>query len=94
MEYLQMFLMGILSLCAIGVFALMVFVFLYIAIDLIRNNKKRKAVRSNCQWNKSGDLDDYSTQCGNQFYDATESGNPPTDWMTYCPYCSGEVKIE
>jgi len=93
MEYLQMFLMGVLSLCGVGVAALLVFVFVYIANDMIKTRNKQ-CRESNCKWDKNGDLDIYSTSCDHEFFDATESGNPPTDWLTYCPYCSGKVKVK
>lgn len=34
----------------------------------------------------------YHTACGKKFNDSTDTGQPITDWMTYCPYCGGKVK--
>ena len=34
----------------------------------------------------------YHTGCGKEFNDSTDTGQPITDWMTYCPYCGGKVE--
>ncbi|UZV41323.1 TMhelix containing protein [Vibrio phage vB_VpaM_R16F] len=91
MDYLILFIISVLSICIflVFVFVIMATYYGYRQIKLLPRNSK-------CTWNK--DVDElsgkYKTQCGEVFNDATESGNPVTDWITYCPYCSGKVKLK
>ena len=60
-----------------------------LSCDQKENHKQEKPAY--CEWVKD---DSYilSTGCGEDFYDASESGNPVTDWLNYCPYCGRKVK--
>ncbi len=44
-----------------------------------------------CEWRGKFS---YATGCDKEFFDASESGNPVTDWLNYCPYCGGRVVIK
>jgi hypothetical protein len=44
---------------------------------------------TDCVWRG---VTEYKTGCGNIFYDAAETGNPITDWATYCPYCGKTIR--
>jgi len=47
--------------------------------------------KKKCHWRPRAEL--YNTECGEKFFDSTESGNPVTDWLSYCPYCGKPVKV-
>lgn len=71
-------------------FSFAFYVLFKLFIEIAKGDKKN----SSCKWVKKDDhLDqEYKTSCGSVFYDSTESGDPVTDWLTYCPYCSLKVK--
>jgi hypothetical protein len=47
-----------------------------------------------CYWSGRGFSANYKTACGHEFHDNSETGNPVTDWLSYCPYCSKRVEVE
>lgn len=89
MDYLLMFVMSILSVCIFLVF-IFVLMAIYYGYKQIRDCREDK-----CKWKKDKDelSGEYTTHCGHVFNDATESGDSVTDWVKYCPYCAGEVKL-
>lgn len=94
MEYIMLFIMTVLSVCIflVFVFVLMAIYYGYRQISALPKHKNNKS----CEWYKDTDelSGEHKTQCGEVFNDATESGNPVTDWITYCPYCPGKVKLK
>jgi hypothetical protein len=54
--------------------------------------KKRKA--KECSWKGSGWASIHKTDCGHEFHDSSETGNPVTDWLTFCPYCGNRVTTD
>lgn len=89
-------LIGLLSYISIWylmLFMMLVFMLSSFIVMGIRYDKRHS---SKCTWTKDADelSGEHKTQCGEVFNDATESGNPVTDWVTYCPYCSGKVKLK
>ncbi len=93
MEFIIFPVLILLGFCIIGTTGLLLFVAWYIASDIIQGTKKRKESSSKyCEWGKAVELDDYTTECSNTFYDASESGNPITDSLTFCPYCGDKIK--
>ncbi|AWB00234.1 hypothetical protein CU052_13425 [Vibrio harveyi] len=92
MEYLMYFIVIMLSFCVAGVAVLLISVAIYIAKQIKKDSEK--SVNQSCKWFRASPMDDYSTQCGRSFYDASESGNPITDLLSYCPYCAGQIECE
>lgn len=91
MGYLMDGILILLAVCVLGVFILLSTVFGYIVQDIIKSRPRPKSV---CDWTKSTELDDYTTGCRNEFYDASESSNPVTDTLTYCPYCGDHINVK
>jgi hypothetical protein len=91
MEYLLGFILTVLGVCIFltFIFVLMTMYYGYKQITLLPKNDK-------CKWVKYSDelSGEHVTQCGEIFNDATESGNPVTDWVKYCPYCGGKVSLK
>lgn len=88
MDYVLMALLVLLGLSIFGTFILVVSVSVYIYKQMV---KDKVEIKHTCSW-KSNDTGVYNTDCGEEFFDATESGNPVTDWVNFCPYCSRKVK--
>lgn len=44
-----------------------------------------------CKWSEN-EPEVFRTGCGKKFYNADDSAFV-TDWLTYCPYCSGKVTV-
>lgn len=44
-----------------------------------------------CKWKGGIGAAIYKTSCGHEFHDSSETGNPVTDWLRYCPYCGKKV---
>lgn len=86
-DYVMGAMLGLLGLCILGTAALVIVVAVYIFRDM----SKRKVKTTQCNWLRFSAMEDYSTSCKNRFYDASESGNPVTDSLTYCPYCGGRI---
>lgn len=82
------FVMLMLSGCIVGTFFLVCSVAWYIWKEISKPSNTED--ESLCDWKSDGEI--FKTNCGNSFFDATESGNPITDWITYCPYCGDKVK--
>ncbi len=94
MDLLMLFVMGALALCVAGVLLLIIFVALYIIMDIRRDKKSRKVIEGFCEYSRQSLLDDYTTGCGNEFHDSSETGNPVTDWATFCPYCGNKIRVK
>lgn len=94
MSILAGIIMSILFLCVIGVAFLLVSVTAWILKEMREEARLSKRPRKNCIYKKFNELDDWETECGCDFHDATETGNPITDWATYCPYCGGEIECK
>lgn len=83
-----------LMISVIGVLALVLFVSCYIVADVRKSVKKSKVIESNCNWHRVSNIDDYRTACGHEFYDASESGDPITDVISFCPYCGCKIELK
>ena len=91
MEYLMTGVMTMLGLSILGTFGLIMWVAWYIYSDIQKDKESYKhSPLKPCEWKSKECV--YSTGCGEEFYDASESGNPVTDWLNYCPYCGRKVK--
>lgn len=90
MEYIINGLIGFTVLFVVFGFILIAFILVKFALEVVKFPHKK------CEWSAPKNLFDseYKTQCGSIFHDATESGDPVTDWIKFCPYCSKSVKIE
>lgn len=84
---------------AVFVATILMFMGVFRLYNAIKNDNKtfrNKAIENGvCNWQRKPMLDDqsYSTQCGKEFFDATETGEPVTDWVDYCCYCGKKVKV-
>lgn len=92
MEYLLYTMVSLLIICVIGVAFLLAFVAHWIWSEIIEEKALNKRPSKSCKYKRVSVLDDWSTECGKVFHDATESGNPVSDWAKYCPFCGGEIK--
>lgn len=89
MDMLMFLIMAMLLACIVGVAVLLISVTVYI-LKAIEKEKRKLKVRR-CLWLRSSEMDDYTSGCRHSYYDASESGNPITDALTYCPYCGGVI---
>lgn len=53
--------------------------------------KKREVKK--CGWLGGWWSSIYKTSCGHEFHDSSETGNPVTDWVRFCPYCGKQVEL-
>ena len=90
MEFLMYGTMVLLGLTILGAFLLLFFVIGYIYKEIKKDNTVQEPVKY-CHWREQ-DSGLLRTGCGEDFYDASESGNPATDWLNYCPYCGSKVE--
>lgn len=89
MDYLMTGIMIMLGLSILGTFGLVVGVAWYI-FQQVKKDAKILTTTESCSWKSKEGI--YLTGCGEEFYDASESGNPVTDWLNYCPYCGRKVE--
>ena len=60
-------------------------------IDPVKFIKNKLKSKQKCIWRGKYS---YATGCGKEFFDASETGDPVTDWLSFCPYCGGKVEVE
>lgn len=92
MDLLMVFILLLLGACVSGVFLLIIFVFYFVARNFIAEGNESKRALDKCRYKRFSALDDYKTSCGNDFHDATETGDPVSDWAKFCPYCGREIE--
>ncbi|CAH9016222.1 conserved hypothetical protein [Vibrio phage 193E37-1] len=90
MEYLFIGMSLSLGISILGTFGLVIGVSWYIYCEIQKDNKSTQT--KYCKWGIKDGV--YTTNCGEDFYDASESGNPVTDWLNHCPYCGCKVRVE
>lgn len=94
MNVLSISIMSGLIFCIAGVAFLLTSVAIWIFKEIREEIRLSKRPSKKCTYKRFHELDDWKTECGCDFHDATETGNPVTDWATYCPYCGGEIECK
>lgn len=91
MDYIFKVLVMGLGATILGAALLLFYVGTYIYREIKEEKQTKKSEINKCRFTRLTALDDWETSCGHNFYDASESGNPVTDWAKFCPYCGGQI---
>jgi hypothetical protein len=77
---------------AVVLLALVVFGgFIFVAVALWQLFINIRQGSFGCKWHEQ-EPEIFKTGCERRFYNADDSSHV-TDWLTYCPYCSGRVHV-
>lgn len=86
-DFVMYFVLTIQAISVVGVLFLVGLVACWIYKEIRKGDEKEK-----CKWKDEKSESIFKTECGKQFFDASETGSPPTDWMTHCPYCGKHIE--